>query len=241
MFLIILILQNLVFRKYCQQPLRNLFSPYFQKSLNECLSPEQPSSVFPPLCLFFAGIREGDPMGDSYRCGFIRPGWYITHLSPHRCYGFLGLGWRNSLHYDVPAAGLCALLQHLKWLRRRCWLLGRFFLKTFVWRALAQATTCPPFPRMHLWRRCLHSVCPHQDHLYVGFFCHHIAGLRCGFCALQQRTDTSEVGRVSNPEPTTNTNTSRGCPKQWNPPLTTSVWERWRRRSNVGIYLLKWR
>ena len=77
-----------------------------------------------PLCLVIAGVRDGDPMGDSYRCGFIRPGWYITHLSPHGCYGFLGPGWRNSLHYDVPAAGLRALLQHLQWLRCHCGLLG---------------------------------------------------------------------------------------------------------------------
>lgn len=146
---------------------------------------------------FIAGIREWDPMGYSYVCGFLRPGRHVAHLPAHRSHGFLGPGWRNRLHYDVPTAGLCALLQHLQWLRSHCGLSGGLFFKTFVWRAVARTTACHPLPRMHPWRRCLCPVFPYQDHLHAGCFCHHIAGLLPGFSALQQRSDTWEVGCVS--------------------------------------------
>lgn len=58
---------------------------------------------------FFAGIRQGAPVGDPCHCGPGGRGWHIAHLPKQQHHGFLDPGLRHNLHHHVPSTSLCPL------------------------------------------------------------------------------------------------------------------------------------
>lgn len=64
---------------------------------------------FPDFILFwgfFAGIRQGAPVGDPCHCGPGGRGWHIAHLPKQQHHGFLDPGLRHNLHHHVPSTSL---------------------------------------------------------------------------------------------------------------------------------------
>ena len=173
----------------------------FRVGLNSC-SLWSESEVSP---VSSSGVRQRESVGDPSLCGGGGRSWYVPHHSQSQQPRVHFHRHRDGVRSDLPSTRLRPLLQHLQCLRGFDGLTGGTGVKNPEWRPNIRAATSPTLPRMHFGGRRLCPVRSSEDHLHVVLLSSHLAVFLPGFCSLQQRPASGEVGRVWSEKPADST------------------------------------